>query len=142
MNATLLLVAAQSVTPAPPSSGGISLQAAFLGIVAVALIFAIRSLGKLSARIEDLEHAAQNPAGSSIPREAPSKSAVIPPAAAAADAGASDAVPDEIATVIAAAVHVAFGSRARIAAVTPVQSEDRVWSLEGRRQIFHSHKIR
>jgi hypothetical protein len=51
--------------------------------------------------------------------------------------------------VIAAAVHAALGASAKVTSVTlqpeqPVSVENLMltWSLEGRRQIYTSHKVR
>jgi hypothetical protein len=43
--------------------------------------------------------------------------------------------------VIIAAVHATHEGRARIVGVTP-QGDNQGWSLEGRRAILHSHKVR
>ena len=52
----------------------------------------------------------------------------------------------EIAAVIAAAVHVTLGAAARVTSVSlqPVSIENAplIWSLEGRRQIYTSHRVR
>jgi hypothetical protein len=51
----------------------------------------------------------------------------------------------EIAAVIAAAVAVSFDRPHRLVSVQQVQTPVpylNVWALEGRTQIFHSHKIR
>ena len=55
----------------------------------------------------------------------------------------------EIAAAIAAAVHVTFGASATVTSVSlqPAQSVSvenlmLTWSLEGRRQIYTSHKVR
>lgn len=55
---------------------------------------------------------------------------------------------EEIATAIAAAVYVMLGASAKVTSVTPVPPAVTVenlmltWSLEGRRQIYTSHKVR
>jgi len=72
-----------------------------------------------------------------------------PASGAAVTAGASVALAPEIAAAIAAAVHVALGASAKVTSVS-LQSEQPVsvenlmltWSLEGRRQIYTSHKVR
>lgn len=60
-----------------------------------------------------------------------------------------DGLSSEMLAVIAAAVAVTAGPRARIAAVLPVKSPGpsietlmQQWSVEGRRQIYSSHQIR
>ncbi|MFO1448716.1 MAG: hypothetical protein U1F61_11220 [Opitutaceae bacterium] len=55
----------------------------------------------------------------------------------------------EVMAVIATAVHATLGAKARVAGVTlatpsapSVESLMLAWSLEGRRQIYSSHKVR
>lgn len=59
---------------------------------------------------------------------------------------ASGAVPAEIVAVIAAAIAVTLGGRAhRVVSVQPVQPSSpyiNVWAVEGRTEIFHSHRLR
>lgn len=58
---------------------------------------------------------------------------------------ATDLAP-EVAAAIAAAVHVTFGASAQVTSVSlqPASVENLMltWSLEGRRQIYTSHKVR
>ena len=73
------------------------------------------------------------------PPDVPPKPAVTP---TAATAGPSN----ETLAIIAACVAVTFGDRARIASVRPGGSSLEMfrqqWSVEGRREIYSSHKIR
>jgi hypothetical protein len=61
---------------------------------------------------------------------------------------ASTGTPVEIYAAIAAAVAVTLGARARVAAINaaptePLADTSRLqWSMEGRRQIYSSHKVR
>jgi len=61
---------------------------------------------------------------------------------------ASAETPVEVFAAIAAAVAVTLGAKARIAAITtpstePMTESSRLqWSMEGRRQIYSSHKVR
>lgn len=48
----------------------------------------------------------------------------------------------EIVAAITAAVIASYGNKARIVTVTPSAEKAGSWSLEGRRSIFHSHKVR
>jgi len=75
------------------------------------------------------------------------------PAKPVAPAGVPAAAParaeaEAIAAAIAAAVHVTLGASAKVTSVTPVPPAVSVenlmltWSLEGRRQIYTSHKVR
>ncbi len=45
-----------------------------------------------------------------------------------------------IQAIIAAAIHVSYGSALRIVAVIPIADND--WAREGRRDIFTSHRLR
>ena len=93
------------------------------------LLFAIAGVGRwLAATHPDPE-----------PRVRPVSGAPIP---------TTDLAP-EIAAAIAAAVHVTLGASATVTSVTlqpaqPVSVENLMltWSLEGRRQIYTSHKVR
>lgn len=55
-------------------------------------------------------------------------------------------VPPEIVAVIAAAISVTLGGRAhRVVSVQPVQPSApylNIWAVEGRTEIFHSHRLR
>jgi hypothetical protein len=48
----------------------------------------------------------------------------------------------DIAVVIAAAIHASLGHGTRVVSITPVGGDRGAWSLEGRRTILHSHKVR
>lgn len=71
-------------------------------------------------------------------------------AARAAERGqVSQVIPNEILAVLAAAVHVTCGGRARIRAIQQASHPDtiselsrQVWTVEGRRQIFDSRRVR
>ncbi len=72
-----------------------------------------------------------------------------PKAPVSTAAPAEDALSPELLAVIAAAVAVTAGPRARIAAVIPIKPAApsvemlmQQWSVEGRRQIYSSHQIR
>lgn len=72
-----------------------------------------------------------------------------PASPAGASVESASGLTPEIQAVIAAAVHVALGESAKVTAVVlqpaqPVSVENLMltWSLEGRRQIYTSHKVR
>jgi hypothetical protein len=68
-----------------------------------------------------------------------------PRAAAGGPQRVATSIRPEIAAVIAAAVAVTFDRPHRLVSVQPVQTQVpylNVWALEGRTQIFQSHKIR
>ena len=60
----------------------------------------------------------------------------------------SSETPAEVFAVIAAAVAVTLGAKARVTAISKASSESAAessrlqWSMEGRRQIYSSHKVR
>ena len=110
----------------PAANQPISVQTALLLILGIALVFAFKSLAHLHRRVDAL-HAAKAPkrsAGSSAPP--PSASADLPP---------------ELLAVISAAVFESLGTDSRIVAIS-LAGENQTWSMEGRRQIFSSRKVR
>jgi hypothetical protein len=132
MNACLSLLLQAS--PLPDSAASpVSLQTAILVLLVAGVLFCLKALSDLRARIAALEGQASAPS----PRAAAAAPAALPSPAAA-----SGELSPEIVAVIAAAVHVTLGSGHRIVGITPSGRDDLVWSLEGRRQIFHSHKVR
>jgi predicted lipid-binding transport protein (Tim44 family) len=105
-----------------------------------AFILAIASVGRWLAATHPAEPAtpAQPPVVVAEPvvKEAPPAPAARPDSSA------------EIFAAIAAAVAVTLGAKARITAVSPALTEPTAdtsrlqWSMEGRRQIYSSHKVR
>ncbi len=76
------------------------------------------------------------------------RAAAVPQQSAAA-APADNGFTPEVLAVIASAVAVTLGSKARITAVVPIKPATpsvemlmQQWSVEGRRQIYSSHQIR
>jgi len=53
-----------------------------------------------------------------------------------------DATEDGVVAAIAAAVALVIGRPHRIVAVHPDAEAQHAWSAEGRREIYHSHKVR
>jgi hypothetical protein len=107
------------------STGNIELSTALLMIAIAAAFFALKRVLDLGARIDALEQRSPSP-----PRE-PQKQDSAP-----------EIIRPEIAAVIAAAVHLALGPDHRIVEIAPVSVDQTPWSMEGRRQIFESHKVR
>lgn len=67
------------------------------------------------------------------------------PGALAANAGpaiSSEIPPQELAVIVAAVHAVSGGTPAVIREIRPANPFVQAWSVEGRRQIFHSHTIR
>jgi hypothetical protein len=121
--------------------GGVSLSTGLLVVAIAALLVLARLVADLRARVTSLENSnAPASPGASLPASAATAAASSTPARP--PSAQVDAVPPEILAVIAAAIHVTLGREARIVGVTPARIDDHTWSLEGRRQIFHSHKVR
>ena len=122
---TLLLLPIAATTVFP----WMNLVWVILGITL--FIFAVAGLGQWSS----VTHPASAP--KALPVSAP------PGAALASDLAH---IAPEIAAAISAAVHVTLGASAKVTEVTlQPESGDTympVWSLEGRRQIYTSHKVR
>lgn len=60
----------------------------------------------------------------------------------AVSAGSSAAPTPEMRAAIVAAVYCTVGSHARVLDIQPAHPELAAWSMEGRRQIFLSHRVR
>jgi len=112
-----------------------------------AFLLAVAAVGRWLASTHPAEPAKPTPAA------APAESAVAAPAASlspvpATAPAANSETPVEIFAAIAAAVAVTLGARARVLAINaastePVADTSRLqWSMEGRRQIYSSHKVR
>jgi len=137
--ATVLLFAE---TP-PASGGGLSLCTGLLVVALAALLVLGRLVAELRSRVYTLENAGSSRPALTAPASTSSAATVSSSAPTSAPCPASsDSIPPEILAVIAAAIHVTLGREARIVGVTPARLDDHTWSLEGRRQIFHSHKVR
>ncbi|MBE2214323.1 MAG: hypothetical protein IAE82_10670 [Opitutaceae bacterium] len=138
------LVAIALVSPVLAAAGGVaaetpqvSFQTAMLLVVVVVLAFLGKKLADLGRAVRDLEErlAARTPAGVSEPGANP-----VQPVAHAP--GEPVDVDTETAVVISATVAALWGPTARIVSVGEPKGGVRLWALEGRRQIFASHKIR
>jgi len=69
-------------------------------------------------------------------------SAAAPPAAASGPASDSSGPSPELRAAIVAAVYCTVGSHARVLDIQSAHPELAAWSMEGRRQIFLSHRVR
>ncbi len=65
-----------------------------------------------------------------------------PPATRPAAGPAAPTVDGGVVAAIAAAVAVVIRCRHRIVAVQPESNAQRAWSIEGRREIYLSHRVR
>ena len=128
-----LLFAAAGVETTEGAAAPIDFQTALLLVMVVCLAFMAKALADLNRRVRDLAE------GRSAARSlaAPSRDrAPSPPATGVAP-------PPQTLAAISAAVYAAMDHRVRIVAVDEVSAEQsRTWSLEGRRQIFTSHRVR
>ena len=129
-----------SIAAADTAVEPVSIQTAALLFLVVAVIYCVRVLSSLRARVADLE------AARSTAADTPAPLALAPVAAPAPASQPTAALSAELLAVIAAAVHVALPlGRYRIAGIAPAThaaADHHAWSLEGRRQIFHSHNVR
>ena len=128
-----VLLATASATGA--SDDAVSVQTAALVLLVGGLCYCFKRLADLHRRIDGL--ATSSPAATSA---AAASAPQIP--SAAASAGNTSLSP-EVLAVIAAAVHVAVGGRHRMVDVVRVGDHDTTpWSVEGRREVFRSHRVR
>lgn len=122
-----LAEAASGIETASQSSEPISVQTALLIVIAAALVFLAILHSKLHRRINKVE--------------ADSETSSRAPFAQNANA-TTDAIPPEVVAAISAAVHTTLGSNHRILALGQPCPHRQAWSLEGRRQVFDSHRVR
>jgi hypothetical protein len=114
-----------------PAGLGLSADTVLLALLVGLMFFLLSSVMKLRAEVAGLR---ATPAASAVPLPA-----ALPTAVQSANAGPSS---EEIAA-IAAAVHVLLGPKAEVVGIVPVVPDEwQVWSREGRRQVFMSHRVR
>lgn len=135
---TLVFAEAGPASPEPLFGNQLyALAAVLVGVAAV--LFAVAAVGRWLASTHPQEGAIPAASAASAPQEA----------TASSNAAAASPSP-EVFAVIAAAVAATFGSKAQIASINkvPVAAEEETsggrlqWSMEGRRQIYSSHKVR
>ena len=110
-----------ALSASPDSSSSVDVRTALLFAILVAMVFCIKIVAEMRQRLLALE-------------------AKIEEAPAAAEE--SSTLTPEIVAVISAAIITTVGSNHRIVSVAPIGQEKLAWSLEGRRQVFQSHKLR
>jgi hypothetical protein len=132
---SLLLAASTATTKVEPLFGNqwLALLAILAGVTV--FLFAVAALGRWLASTHP-----------DAPAPAPAPASAV---AASAPVAATDSeVPANIFAIISAAVAVTFGSKARIAGINSGDASGSTdysrqqWSMEGRRQIYSSHKVR
>lgn len=116
-------------------------EAPALGFDTAVLILAVVGLVLLAKVVLDLKNeVAALKRGTSVPVAPPLAAPPVPAASVPASPAAPAEIPAHVRAAIAAAIHVTHGPTHRIVSVTPVQSL--LWSREGRRQVFDSHRVR
>lgn len=117
--------------PAVPGAAAISLTDALLVLTFAGVLLVAYQLNRVWQRLEAIERQLKPGRGQAAP-------AVAEPARRA-DAGD---LPPEVLAAIVAACHVQVGGQIRIVSIADPADQKQVWSLEGRRQIFASHRPR
>jgi hypothetical protein len=131
MNSSLEIVLAVT-DPVAPGAAAISLTDALLVLSLAGLLVAAYQLNRVLQRLEAIE------------RRLETSRAQPAPVLAAAPPGRGDhePLPPDVLAAIVAACHVQVGGRVRIVSIADAADSKQVWSLEGRRQIFASHRPR
>ena len=124
-NATFLCALAQEA----PAKQGLTFEPGFMNLI-ILLVVTIGFISILVAYIRS----GRDP-NSSLSLPSPS-AAPAPASPAASAANVDDPV---LIAVLAAAAYSVLGTSVRVVSVQPVSSE---WGMEGRREIFLSHKLR
>lgn len=104
-------------------------QAVGLLIMLGALVYLWLTVNRLNRTLRLLEQRTAHPVSAS-----PAPSALATPPA--------DAIEEGVVAAIAAAVALVVRRPHRIVAVHPDAEAQHAWSAEGRREIYHSHKVR
>lgn len=120
----LVLAAARPLAQTEDSVSLFDLKTVLLIVVTATLFFVAFKLMHMHRRLEALETASPFPP------------AVLPSAPTKAS------LPPQTVAAISAAVHTTLSSRHKILSIGESNSDRQAWSLEGRRQVFHSHKVR
>lgn len=102
--------------------------------MAGALLFLAKTLAAVNHRLSALE------AGKAGTGAVPARGSA--PATVAHAAAIHSGTPVDTIAAIVAAVHVTLGSNHRILKIGAANHDRQAWSMEGRRQVFHSHKVR
>lgn len=128
----------------------IDFQTALLILIAVALVIVVQKLIGLSRRLDTLESKGQSEsttparlesgATSSVPTSSSASSTGV--AKTASTAPHTEVLSTETFAAIAAAIHTVMRRPVRILSIGQATSERQAWSVEGRRQVFHSHQVR
>ncbi len=118
-----------SVFDGSQTTSTISMQTAIAVILAVVVAFCASKIASMQGRINALEE-----------KQRPEASA--DQSTGLGEESSSVTVPREIVAAISAAVISSLGRNTRIVKVSPTSHESQAWSVEGRRNIFHSHSVR
>lgn len=108
-----------------PETDVISVSTALLIILCFGLVWCVASLLDVKRRLATLDTT--------------SRQEELTQVSQAQNAGE---IPHEILAAIAAAVSASFGKSARIIHTAPLEQHGLQWSMEGRRNLFHSHQLR
>jgi hypothetical protein len=113
-----------------PEMPGLLVLAGFLALTGL-LIYLWLTVRQLRAAVRLLEGRLESPAPA--PVQAPAAARVSPE---------PEMIDEGVLTAIAAAVATIFKQPHRIVAVQPDAGAQLAWSSEGRRELYHSHRIR
>ncbi len=106
----------------------VATETAVLILAVVGLILLARSVLTLRSEVNALKRSSPGaPSALGSPKEGTSISS-------------PREIPPQVRAAIAAAIFATLGSRHRVVAISPVPSL--IWSREGRRQVFDSHRFR
>ena len=122
------------------SAGGASApilgaDTAVLILLVAGLLFLAKTVFALRREVEALKKAQRAAAPASPPQKSP-PAAPAPAPAAHVEGGP----PPEVRAAIAAAINVVLGNGVRVVSIS--NTSVLLWSQEGRRQVFQSHKVR
>lgn len=118
-----VIATAKAMAQAEDPAGILDFKTMLLVAVTVVLFLVTRKLLGVHRRLEALETAAPFPRPGDISDE-------------------QKPIPAHTVAAISAAVHTTLNARARILSIGEAHANRQAWSVEGRRQVFQSHKVR
>ena len=131
----------------PAFLSAINLEGPGLLVLAGALIYLWLTVRQLQGSLRTLEKRLESPApapvkASPAPAPVPALPATVQSPTAIQAHAEPDAIDEGVLTAIAATVAIVFRQPHRIIAVQPDSGTQHAWSAEGRRELYHSHRIR
>jgi hypothetical protein len=120
---TQVIATSKAIAQAEDPTSFLDFKTVLLIAVTVVLLLVAKKLLGMHRRLEALETAAPFPKPDSAAIE-------------------SNVIPAHTVAAISAAIHTTLNARHKILSIGEAHANRQAWSVEGRRQVFQSHKVR